>query len=363
MALSFKRASLVAQVADAIRAEIRNGTWREWIPSERELSRSLHVSRNTCRFALHTLSRDGLIEPLQGRGNRVKRTVRGAASTVARRANSVGVIVPEVLGKLRPRNSLVIEELQAELYDMQVRLQLHSSSAYYAKNPRRALEKLVEKNRHDCWVLILTHRPLQHWFMQQEIPCVVSGSIYPDIVLPSMDYDFRAVCRHAVGKLLALGHRRLVFINRQSRAAGDLESETGFYEAIKGTSYQGVEGRVVYHNDDRESIPPLIKQLFKSSARPPTGLIVANSFCYLSVVSSLARLGLRVPEDVSLISRDDDPFLNYIDPDPARYVDDVNNLAHKLMSLIRSVLDGGAAKRDAVRIVPHFSVGKSTRKI
>lgn len=363
MPLPFKRASLVAQVAEAIRAEIRKGVWQEWIPSERELSHSLHVSRNTCRFALHMLSRDGLIEPIRGRGNRIKRTASGATKPTLRRTHSVGVIIPEVLGKLRPSNSLMIEEVQAELYDIQLRVQLHCSPAYYAKNPRRALEKLVEKNPHDCWILILTQRPLQRWFMQQGIPCVVSGSIYPGIVLPSVDFDFRAICRHATGKLIALGHRRLVYINRQLRAAGDLESEIGFHEAIKSSSDRQAEGRVVYHDDHLESIAPLIKQLFKTSARPPTGVIVANSYCYLSVMTCLARNGLRVPEDVSLISRDDDGFLDYIDPLPARYVDDVANLAHKLMSMIRSLLDGRVAKRDAIRVVPRFSPGGSIRKI
>lgn len=363
MPLTFKRSSLVAQVADAIRMEIRRSTWTEWIPSERELSRSLHVSRNTCRFALHLLYREGLVEPVQGRGIRVRQLPPAVKPQILPQTHSVGVIIPDALGRLRPSNSLMIEELQAELYDMQVRLQLHSSPAYYAGNPRRALEKLVEKTPHDCWILVLSHRPLQNWFMQRQLPCVVSGSIYSDVVLPSVDYDYRAVCRHAVGKLLALGHRRIVFLNRQLRAAGDLESEAGFAEGIRASSDEKIESRIVYHDDHLESVSNVIRQLFKSTMKPPTGLIVANPFSYLSAMTTLARCGFRVPDDVSLISRDDDPFLAYVDPVPARYIYDVTGLARKLMFMIRSLLDGGAAKRDAVRIVPHFSAGGSLRKL
>ncbi|HZZ57510.1 MAG TPA: GntR family transcriptional regulator [Opitutaceae bacterium] len=362
MSLTFKRASLVAQVADAIRSQIHGGTWREWIPSERELSNSLHVSRNTCRFALHMIYREGLAEPIQGRGIRVKRATPASGGPAVATRHSVGVIIPEPIGRLRPSNALMIEELQAELYDMGVRLQLHSSPAYYGGNPRHALEKLVEKNPHDCWILVLSQRPLQSWFMQRGLPCVISGSIYDGVELPSVDFDLRAVCRHAVGMLLAQGHRRIVFFNRQLRAAGDLDSEMGFHEGVRGTSYEQVEARVVYHDDHLASVASLTKQLFKGSMKPPSALIVANPYCYLSVMSTLARLGFRVPDDVSLISRDDDPFLNHVDPEPARYIYDVTHLARKVMFLVRSLLDGGLAKRDAVRIVPHFSAGGSVRK-
>jgi LacI family transcriptional regulator len=362
MSLTFKRSSLVAQVADAIRTEIRGKSWPLWIPSERELSNSLHVSRNTCRFALHVLYREGLLEPIQGRGIRVKRPDQRQKVDTQPHTHSVGIIIPDVIGRLRPSNAIMIEELQAELYDMQVRLQLHNSPAYYGGNPDHALEKLVEKYHHECWILVLSQRPLQDWFMQRGLPCVVSGSIYSDIDLPSVDFDFRAVCRHAVGKLISSGHKRIVFLNRQQRAAGDLESEEGFREGIKASASGEIDARIVYHDDHLDSVSALGRQLFKSSAPPPTGLIIANPYCYLSMMGTLARWGLHIPDDVSLISRDDDPFLSYVNPVPARYSYDVTHMAKKIMLLIRALLDGSVTKRDAVRIVPNFVAGGSLKK-
>jgi DNA-binding LacI/PurR family transcriptional regulator len=362
LALSLKRSSLVAQVAEAVRAEIFRGGWTEWIPSERELSELLHVSRNTCSAALHTLYREKLIEPIRGRGIRLNPAAVRKARSEGQHTRSVGIIIPEALGSLRPSNSLLIEELQAELFDLGVRLQLHNSPVYYRANPHHALEKLVEKNHHDCWILMLSHRAMQSWFMKRGLPCVVSGSVYSDIQLPFVDYDHRAVCRHAAGKLIALGHRRIVLFNRRLRAAGDLETEAGLFEGVRVSSHQHVEASVVYHEDSMQSVSFLVNRLF-SSPLPPTGIIVANSYCYLSVMSTLARSGYRVPADVSLISRDDDHYLAYLDPEPARYIYDGAGITRRMMGLIRSMLEGGAARMDTSRMAARFVPGGSLRKL
>jgi DNA-binding LacI/PurR family transcriptional regulator len=362
VALTFKRASLIVQVADAVRTEIFRRGWTEWIPSERELSELLHVSRNTCRAALHTLYRENLIEPVRGRGIRVNRAAIPRAKSAGHHVQSVGVIIPEALGRLRPSNSLLIEELQAELFDVGARLQLHSSPVYYRANPHEALKRLVEKNHHDCWILMQSQRALQRWFMKRNLPCLICGSVYPDMRLHSVDYDYRAVCRHATGRLIALGHRRIVFLNRRLRAAGDLESEAGVLEGVRTSSQEHVEARVAYHDDDVESVSMMVKKLM-GGPQQPTGIIVANSYCYLSVMSMLARMGLRVPEDVSLISRDDDPYLAYLNPDPARYIYDGAGLARKIMMQVRSLLEGGITKLEPVRLAARFVEGASTRRL
>ncbi len=349
-------------MAESLRSEIFQGSWKEWIPSEREISELLHVSRNTCRSALHILYRESLVEPVRGRGIRVNQPAVYRSRPTVETSRSLGVIIPESLGRLRPGISLLIEELQTELFDLGVRLQLHSSPGCYRQQPDHALERLVERNPHSCWMLLLAHQPLQRWFMDRGLPCLVSGSVYSDIKLPSVDYDFRAVGRHAAGKLISLGHRRIVFFNRRLLAAGDLETELGVLEGARASSEKDVDVRVVYHEDNLDSVVTLIKKTF-SVPTPPTAVIVANAYCCLSVLTALTRLGLRVPEDVSLISRDDDPYLAYLEPEPARYNADGAALARKAMLLIRTLLEGGDAKMEPIRLVPRFTAGGSLRKI
>ena len=361
MALTLKRSSLVAQVADAVRGEILAKTWAEWLPSEREISSTLHVSRGTCSQAIHALRQEGLVETVVGCGMRIRHRPIGRAHPAGGKLRSVGVISPTPVNLLRPRDSLFIDGLREELFDLGVRLDLHNSPVYYVSNPDGPLAKLLRKNRHDCWLLMRATESIQRWFMERGIPSLVAGSSFPGIDLPSVGDDHGSICRHAANRLIALGHRRIAFLNRRPSGATDRESDAGFAEAVQASPAR-VEARTVYHESSHKNAVQLIERLFAASA-PPTGLLIVNSYCYLSVLSALARLGLRVPEDVSLISKDDDAFLAYLDPEPTRYANAPATLVHKSMIFLRSMLEGAIIRPISVRLIPYFIAGASCRAV
>jgi LacI family transcriptional regulator len=358
MKLPFKRSSLVVQVAEAVRAEILRGAWPDWIPSERELSQTFHVSRNTCRHAVVMLRREKLITSVVGRGSRVNPAVANRKRATLSLKKSVGILIPDRIGQLRPKILLMIDELREELFEQDVLVQVHASRTYFSRAPGQALEKLVEQHRHDCWVLFLSSKSLQTWFMQQKIPCLVSGAVFKGIHLPAVGLDYRAMCRHAVGKLIALGHRRLVFFNREARAAGDLESEVGFWEGVQASSHPDLEAKILYHQDNPETVRKLVERLY-GAANPPTALLIANSLCYLVCASLLEQRGYRIPQDISLISRDNDRFLAFVQPEAARYLNATTSMVHKCMSTLRSLLAEGSAHLTPVRVWPSFVAGGS----
>ena len=95
-------------------------------------------------------------------------------------------------------------------------------------------------------------------------------------------------------------------------------------------------------------------------ATRPTALAVPNPYCCLAVMSGLAQLGWRVPEQVSLISRDDDPFLAYLVPEVARYVVSPRAFVRCLLPQVLELLPGGVvSSRRAVRLMPQFVRGAS----
>ena len=360
MPIVLKRESLVIQLADAVRADIFRARWPEWIPSERELSRTLRVSRNTCRAAQRLLCRENLIEPVKGIGMRIKGEVVQKARLVQDQHRSVGIIIPSPIGRLRPSLSLLIDELREQFFDQGIRISLHASAAFYQPNPRYALEKLVENNPHACWLIFTSGRVLQEWFEDHAVPCLIIGSTYPGIHLPSLDRDMHAIGRHAAGILIGAGHRHLVLLNRSARAAGDIESERGFLDGVRGSRHPGIRASVLYHDDSRISISQIVSMLV-AAKEPPTGMIVANSYAYLTVAGTLASCGLRVPQDISIIARENDSFLEYVHPEPARYVTSFAHAAKKVITLIHPMLAGGPASLKPARLMPQFVPGGSVR--
>ena len=68
-----RRASLISQVTEQLRNEIRSGTWPigSKIPTEPELSELTGTGRNTVREAVQALVHAGMLERRQGSGTYV----------------------------------------------------------------------------------------------------------------------------------------------------------------------------------------------------------------------------------------------------------------------------------------------------
>jgi LacI family transcriptional regulator len=351
-----QRQFLAGQTAAVLRDEIAQGTWREWLPSERALCEQLQVSRNTLRAALGQLQRDGLVRAEHGAGNRIL-AAPGPVAPV-RRSRDVGLLSPEPLEHLRPTQTLWIDELRALLAERECRLHVFHGRQYFRASPAVALQRLVAKHAHGAWILTLSNEAIQRWFAERGVPCVVAGSVHAGLPLASRDLDHRAMCRHAAGVLLGLGHRRLALVIAQSRLAGDLESEAGFDEGMRGTKQAGAEAAVCRHDGTVPGITNALRRLFERES-PPTALVVANAYHYLTVVSRLAQMGRRVPQDVAVVSRDEDPFLSFLVPSPARYVVNPRAMARALLEPVLALSEGRAVAKPTVRLMPAFVRGES----
>ena len=328
-----QRQTLISQTALLLQESIQQGNWRDKLPAERALCAKYQVSRNTLRAALQRLQSDQVVRSVHGSGNYILTTP--AKKTAAPRSRDVALLSPEPLECLRPSQTLWIDELRAMLSERGVHLRVFHGRQWFRNQPGRALQRLVSDNPHSCWILALSNAATQQWFSDNHIHCVVAGSIHAGLDLSSCDIDHRAMCRHAVGTFLGLGHRKLALVISKSQLAGDLESEAGFLEGTKQNEHRGAETIFCRHDGTAEGVCQGLRSLMARPV-PPTGILVANAYNCLTVITALMQLGLRVPTDVSVISRDDERFLSYVIPEPARYTTDPHVIANSLLRMVLS---------------------------
>lgn len=351
-----QRQLLVTQTVAFLQTHIQNGKWHDWLPAERALCEHLQVSRNTLRAALAQLKKAGQIRPVHGSGNQILANV--PRRTTRRASRDVALLSPEPIERLRPNQSLWIDDMRALLSEREIRLRVFHGQHYYGANPGLALDRLVTRNAHACWILMLASEAAQRWFSRNGIPCILAGSPYPDVDLPFRDLDHRATCRHAAGMLLGLGHRRIAMITQKSPRAGDLESEAGFTEGVHGSRHAGAEAVVVYHEDNVGSVAHALRRTLAMHPAP-TALMVVQPHYYLAVATRLAQSGVRIPQDVSILSRDNDPFLSFMAPEPTRYVAGPHAMAKSFLRPLLELLQGDPVTQRRLLIVPEFFRGES----
>ncbi len=351
-----KRESLVNQTAAILRQELKRGTWQEWLPGERVLCDTFQISRNTLRSALAQLHADGQVRPVHGSGNRILTRARRTSARL--KSRDVGLLTPDPLQNLRPTMTLWIDELRALLSEQGCQLHVFHGRQYFRANPGAALTKLTTQYPHGCWILALSNESTQRWFEKNVARCVVAGSVHPGLRLPYRDLDHRAMCRHAAGAMLRAGHRKLAIVISKLQRAGDLESEAGFVEGVKQSLHEDAGVFVCWHDGSVPGIANAVRRMMEQGT-PPTALFVANAYHYLTVVTRLAQMGFRIPEDVSVVSRDEDPFLSFVVPTPARYVANPHAMARSLVQSVQELMNGQPASNREVRIMPEFVPGES----
>ncbi len=355
-----KPMTLSAQAAAAIRKAIENGLWKHHLPSERRLCEYLQVSRPTVRTALQILAKEGLLEIHHGRRNRL---LRRRSTARAPQKRLVGLITQEPLAQMTQNAYQGISELRAHLAEHGFVTEMVVCPPVGGRAQLRTLKTFVRANPVFCCVLITVSKEVQRWFAGRSLPALVVGSCHEAVALPSLDVDFRSVCRHAAGVFLGKGHRDLALVLQNSGFAGDLASEEGFREGARQHAVKGdVRALIVRHNGTAQNITAKLDALFRTS-RPPTALLVARPWAVFAVIIYLLKHGRSVPDAVSLIARDQDFLFDSVDPAIGHYRLEPGAFVHRLSRLMLKLVSRGDLAPEPHLMIPNFVPGGTVKAI
>ncbi len=343
-------------MANRLEDEIRHGVLQAILPSERQLVDRLQVSRRTIRAATAILAERRLICTAPRCETRILALPQRGSARIPRR--TIGLILPGPLDERRPFGNLV-DELRVLLDGNGFRLETFFERSFLARRPVAALERLVTRFPCDGWILASATRACQAWFLGQSLPTVLNGTAYEGIDLPQVDIDMRATARHAAHRLRRKGHQRMALIIEDTGWAGYRKTEQGFLEAIEECEGEAV-GVLARHRGDIKSLRPTVARLMELR-EPPTALFIVNPYHYLAVAAILSDLGVKVPDEVSLLCRDDDPCLHFLPVEPSRYRCDPRAMAREIFALLMHAVISGAPRRLArsVLMLPEYIEGAS----
>lgn len=136
-----------------------------------------------------------------------------------------------------------------------------------------------------------------------------------DMVDGSVTMDDATGSRLAVAHLAELGHRRIAFLAGRSDTDVGRRREEGFRTAMADHGLP-VEAAAVVAGDYTERTARDVARslLDQDPDRRPTAVFAVNLPSALGLRTAARALGLRIPDDLSLVTMDDHPFLEHTDP-------------------------------------------------
>lgn len=177
--------------------------------------------------------------------------------------------------------------------------------------------------RADCFGLVLRRRQADGVLIISLAPTDCEAALLADASVPIvlLDADHPALGRlsrvtvddvaggeSATRHLLELGHRRIAFLgDRIDNPFNFKSSRDRFLGYCKALAAAGIERRREHYAEGEHGRAParrLARTLLQASERP-TAVFAASDTQAVGVLEAAAELGLRVPEDVSLVGYDD----------------------------------------------------------
>lgn len=273
----------------------------EALPCERRLEEVLGLSRLTIRQAMASLEQDGLIRRMQGKGNYVEADAR---RKLKRGLDIFALVVLETRGGYFP--SLMHGFITAAS-DIQHQTIICATNDDVERQSDIVLQ-LIDKGVGGVAINPTDKRPTPAYqvrqLQEQGIPVVLCHRGVEGVSAPLLSISFREVGRLAGKALAEHGHQRIAFFTTTGTTTAT-DCEDGMREAFCAAG-SDVALETIYADDCsasaqlEEKVWEALQQIFSRSDRP-TAIFASFDSMSEMIYLLLPRLGLRSPEDVSII--------------------------------------------------------------
>ena len=243
------------------------------------------------------------------------------------------------------------QSLQSHGYAM-----LIANSAEGAENEGSQLDVL---RRHRVDGLLVSVVDETNRDMRAQLGAVTQPGVILDRDLPDLDnfgrvlFDHQAGIAEAIAALSQLGHRRLAFIGGSANVRPTRERSGAFTKACSELSIAGTTRCGTYSDAHGEATA----QALLTSALAPTAIIAGGNQILIGVLRAIRSLDLRIPQDVSVVTCDEVPLMDALNPKQAVITRDLVLLGRESAEMLVSMIGGAPARTKMLPV--NFRFGPS----
>jgi len=226
----------------------------------------------------------------------------GAKAMAARRTNTIGAIIPTMENAVWARGLQAFqEEIRRHGFTMLV-----ASTSYRPDIEEEQIRSLVARGA-DALLLIGHERAPEIYKLleTQGIPSLVTWAFDRSSIRPSVGFDNRAAMHEIAAKVIEMGHTRLALISAKiannDRAEARLD---GLQDAMSDAGLNVSDLQFVETTYGIDEGAATFEQIMTSGFKP-TAIFCGNDVLAVGALRRARELGIKVPDEVSIIGFDD----------------------------------------------------------
>jgi GntR family transcriptional regulator of arabinose operon len=272
------------------------------------------VSRHTIRQAVGDLVHEGLLYREQGAGTfcsyKKNQTIEQTPSLIHpsnTNGKNIGVITTYISDYIFPS---IIKGIESHLTAQGYSLTFACTDNDVEKE-KQCLQTMLSRNI-DGLIVEPTkssnYNPNLNYYLELEqnnIPYLMINQYYSQLMPPHIIMNDEHGGYIATEHLIKLGHKKIIGLFKTDDLQG-VNRMQGYIRAFREHSLPFFQEMVItFTTEDQDSkLLGRLENFFKTGSMP-TAIVCYNDQLSLNVLNTLRQLGLRVPEDVSIVGFDD----------------------------------------------------------
>jgi LacI family transcriptional regulator len=197
----------------------------------------------------------------------------------------------------------------------------------------------------------------------RNIPMVLIDRLLPAVRCPSIASDNFRGAFEAVSYLHAHGHRSIACIQGLKNTSSNQERVRGYRAALVEHGITIDETLIVGSNFGEEN-GYVETKLILNRERRPTAIFALGNLIALGILRALADEHLRVPEDLSLIAFDDQPYFSFLSTPVTTVAQQNAEIGQIAVKLLLDEMESGRIREPSTLLLPTtLVVRKSVARI
>ncbi|CNH62216.1 LacI family DNA-binding transcriptional regulator [Yersinia mollaretii] len=152
--------------------------------------------------------------------------------------------------------------------------------------------------------------------------------------------DHKGSSYHATKYLIEQGHRDIAFITGSLDSPTAIERLSGYKEALIAHSLPVQDTLIAQGKWTPQSGSAAVESLLARQL-PFSAILASNDDMAIGAIKKLNEVGIRVPDEISIIGFDNIPLAPFLSPALSSIKDPVSSMVNEVINRLISMLDGG----------------------
>lgn len=204
--------------------------------------------------------------------------------------------------------------------------------------------RFVNRTPADAWVVFVGSRPVLEWFARQPIPSFALLGRGTNVDMAGLTVSKTSAMSEILHRLAGLGHRRIVLMTPEERRKPEPGAlERHYLSELESLGIQPGPYNLPDWKSEPKAFHARLESLFAHT--PPSAILFDVPVLFTGALLFFNRRGLRIPDDVSTVTLDNNPSFAWHDPKPTHLDTHPQKWVSKVMRWVGNVARGKQDRR------------------